>query len=194
LCDAPPDDTLYASPGVINVAAGSYGIAQFFAGGPWANDSLMWMAFEGSSLELGSYGPGFSPGLAVEQYGSPQVLIFQIPLSSVGLQGTVTVTGHDGNIERTAQATVNVTSCAPWSTSRACQTPEFVCGLQDDGCGGFLSCGDCSPGTYCYFGHCIGTQPLQCPSAYGYDIDSGTCVPCKACPSIDNSCICGPGG
>jgi len=196
-CVQPVDDILYASPAVISVAAGSYGTATFVAAGPWASDPSMYIWFESSTLKLENYP-------AVTSYGSPQSILFLVPSSAVGKQGIFTVTGHDGNIERTAQATVNVTACAPWTAPVACG--GYVCGSEPDNCGGIVSCGTCSDDTpYCFLGSCVATMPHYCPPGYGI-APGGACVACAStlacrlcrfpdrCFGMEDQCLCQPYG
>lgn len=171
-CTPPADDTLYADPPVLSVSAGSYGAANFVAAGPWVNDPSMYVWFEGSTLTLGNYPQ-------VTTYGSPQSILFLTLASEAGQQGTITVEGHAGNIVRTATVTVNVTTCAPWSTYAACGVN--ACGVGPDGCGGLESCGECpSTSPTCYNGQCVAQAPPPCPNGYGYD-PSGVCVSCEDC-------------
>jgi hypothetical protein len=193
LCVPPAEDILYASPDVVSVPAGSYGTATFVAAGPWTSDPAMYIWFEGSTLRLDSYP-------IVTSYGSPQSLSFLVPASAAGQQGTLTVTGHDGNIERTAHATVNVTACAPWTASFACA--GYVCGAERDHCGGDVSCGECSGDEpYCFLGFCVATMPHYCPGGYGI-APGGKCVACEStgickqcrfpdrCLGIEDVCLC----
>jgi hypothetical protein len=179
-CVPPADDLLEVSPAVVNVAAGSYGAARIIASGPWASDPSLILAFESSTLPLGSQ-PIITP------YGW---LAFLVPSSvSPGQEGTITVAGFAGNIGRTAQATVHVTDCLPWLQAVACESR--MCGFQPDGCGGLLTCGSCgSAAPYCWIGQCVTHPFTPCPPGDGFAPDSGDCVPCGACPDFDSDCEC----
>jgi hypothetical protein len=205
LCTSPPeDDRLYASPAVVNVAAGSYGYAQFYASGSWASDPSIFMIFEGSTLPLGN-----NPGL--DGYGAAQSFIFLVPSTATGQTGTLTVLGRVGNVERTASLTVNVTDCQPWPASMVC--PGNQCGFQPDNCGGLVSCGTCPAQTpYCagelvagaFEYVCSATMPMYCPPGYGIT-GPNSCIPCNqtraciecnggACVGIQDACLCERGG
>jgi hypothetical protein len=177
LCAPPADDLLFANPPTIEVAAGSYGAATFVATGPWASDPSMYIWYESSTLPL----------LSIEQvttYGSPQSLPFLVAQSAAGGQGTITVSGHAGNIERHATLTVNVTTCVPWAPSFVCAGQD--CGLQGNGCGGLLSCGECAaPTPYCWIGHCVASKPQPCSAGDGFDPDAGACIPCTESPACN---------
>jgi hypothetical protein len=199
LCTPPADDVLYANPSVVSVAAGSYGLATFVAAGPWANDPRFFMRYEGSTLSLRNV-------LYATSYGTPQSLPFLVSVSAAGQQGTLTVSGHAGNIERIAHVTVNVTSCTP--NAQYCSGME--CGFEGDGCGGLTSCGTCGGSTpYCYLFQCVANPVAMCPPGYGYDIEDNRpmdCIPCAEtksckkcrggyCDSLNSICYCHyPGG
>ena len=183
-CAPPSDDTLIATPLHIMAASGGYGYATFYAEGPWTSDPGFYMSFEGSSLPLLG-----SPMIA--SYGTPQSLVFHLSTGLAGSIGTITVTGHAGNIELRAFAGLTVTACVPIPKAFACEAD--VCGFQDDGCGGLESCGTCSPAApYCYLGGCITSQPHPCPPSLGFDPDAGgACVRCGVgCVDVDSECIC----
>jgi hypothetical protein len=178
LCTPPANDLLIADPPSVQVAAGSYGVATFEATGPWASDPTFYIWYETTTL----------PVEAVQQvttYGTPQSIPFLVPPSAAGTQGTVTVAGHAGNIERHASVSVNVTTCQPWAPSTVC--PGQECGFQGDGCGGLLSCGTCpASAPYCWVGQCVTSMPVPCPSAgEGFDPDAGKCIPCDQSPACN---------
>jgi hypothetical protein len=190
-CAPPPDDLLYASPATVSVAAGSYGTATFVASGPWSTDPGMFMWFVGST-------PTLDNDPEIQTYGSPQSLVFLVPSTAAGQELTITVAGYAGNIERTAQVSVNVTSCAPWPASTVCGSYE--CGFEPDDCGGLVSCGTCPPSApYCFLRQCVTTMPTYCPYGQGYG-ENGSCVPCgttrtckqcsAVCVGIQDVCIC----
>jgi hypothetical protein len=196
LCTPPADDLLEATPPSITVAAGSFGFATFTATGPWAQDPTFYIRYESSTLSLLNYPE-------VNTYGSPQTILFQVPAASVGQQGTFTVSGNAGNIERKATVSVSVTSCKPWPPSTVC-APSQNCGFEGDGCGGLLSCGTCGgQSPYCFLGVCQSTQPQYCPSGQGLG-PGGSCIPCSStktchecspggyCVGIQDQCICEP--
>lgn len=111
---------------------------------------------------------------------------FLVPPSAAGAQGTVTVAGHAGNIERHASVSVSVTTCKPWPPSMVC--PGQECGYQGDGCGGLLTCGTCPTSKpYCWVGHCLASMPEQCGPGEGFDPDAGVCIPCTQSP-VCNPC------
>jgi hypothetical protein len=176
-CTPPADDLLIATPPSIVVAAGGWGLATFTATGPWASDPSFYIWYESTTL----------PVQSVEQvttYGSPQSIPFLVPLSAVGAQGTVTVKGRAGNVERFASVAVTVTACPPWPPSTVC--PGMECGFQGDGCGGLLSCGTCPPSApYCWVGHCVSKMPVPCGAGEGFDPDAGECVPCDQTPQCN---------
>ncbi len=178
-CTPPADDLLVASPSNIQVAAGSYGAATFVATGPWTSDPSMYIWYESSTLPLRSIEQ-------VTTYGSPQTLPFLVAQSGAGGQGTITVSGHAGNIVRYATLTVKVTSCVPWSPSFVCAGQE--CGFQGNGCSGLLSCGECTaPTPFCWVGHCVAAKPQPCSAGDGFDPDAGHCIPCADSP-VCNPC------
>lgn len=193
-CTPPVDDLLAAVPATVTVAAGSYGAATFVATGPWASDPGVYMHYEGSSLPVLN-----DP--EVLTYGSPQTLPFLVAASAAGGHGTITVSGHAGNITRVAQLTVNVTSCVPWPAAKVCGRPSENCGFEGDGCGGLLSCGTCSgQAPYCFLHQCVAQMPTYCPSGYGLG-ENGACVPCgktktcQHCATLDcvgimDDCVC----
>jgi hypothetical protein len=183
-CVPPSDDTLVATPFHITAASGSYGVATFVAQGSWTNDPGFYMSFAGSSLPLVD-----TP--IVMSYGTPQSIVFHLAQGLEGESGTITVTGHAGNIEVSAFADLIVTACVPLAESLACGAA--MCGFQDDLCGGVESCGTCSPAApYCYLGGCITSQPHLCPPNLGFDPDAGgACVRCgSGCVDIDSQCVC----
>jgi hypothetical protein len=196
LCTPPANDLLYASPASVSVAAGSYGAVTFVASGPWASDPTMFMWFVGSTQQL-------LTNPQVETYGTPQTLIFLVPQSAVGKTFTITVAGHAGNIYRTADVTVNVTTCVPLTAATVCA--GYSCGYEPDNCGGLVSCGTCSGHTpYCFLRQCQGTMPTYCPYGDGLG-PNNTCVSCAqsracsnctgVCLGIQDECICDyPGG
>jgi hypothetical protein len=201
LCTPPANDLLFANPASIQVAAGSYGLATFVATGPWATDPMMYMHYEGSSFQVRNFP-------YIMTYGTPQSLSFLVPSTAAGQHGTLTVSGHAGNIERTATVSVTVTSCAP--STAYCVGDQ--CGFEDDGCGGVISCGTCSGATpSCFVYQCVANGPPPCPAGSGYDVCDGgpctdKCVPCATthscekcgggyCDSLNNVCFCHyPGG
>jgi hypothetical protein len=193
-CTPPANDVLYANPPVVNVAAGSYGVATFVAAGPWTNDPHIFMRYEGSTLELKNV-------VFSTSYGTPQSLPFLVSSSAAGQQGTFTVSAHAGNIERTAYVTVNVTSCVPHA--EYCTGME--CGFEGDGCGGLQSCGSCGGSTpYCDVFTCVSDPVPMCPPGYGFDIEDNkptVCIPCAEtkscmkcsggyCDSLNSVCYC----
>ena len=195
LCVPPSDDQLIADPPVVTVPAGSYGIAQFKATGPWATDPNMWIGFESATVSLQSM-PFALPNQP------PTGFLFQVATASSDVQGTLTAVGHDGNIERTATLKVIVTGCQPWDEAMACQS--YDCGYQGDNCGGLVDCGKCSGATpYCFLGSCVATAPTYCPNGQGYDPQTG-CIPCMdtrtcfeycrdgRCTGLQDECFCAP--
>jgi hypothetical protein len=191
-CVPPADDTFLPTQPVISVAAGSYGLATFVASGPWATASSMQMDLVSSTLTLVTHD-------VLSSTGPDWQLTFLVPASEVGRQGTLTVIGNAGNIQRTAHVTVNVTDCAPWSQATACVS--YVCGYEPDGCGGLHNCGNCgTDAPYCYIGTCISSKPIPCYAGQGFDPDGGQCIFCPmsaachrclgTCESVDDMCIC----
>jgi hypothetical protein len=194
LCTPPDDDLLIADPPVVTVAAGSYGVARFKATGPWATDPNMFVWFDGASVSL-----QFTPWVLPNQ--PPTGFLFQVASTASDVQGTFTAVGHDGNIERTATLTVNVTGCQPWSAAMACQS--YDCGFQADNCGGLVSCGTCSAAApYCFLGSCTAATPTYCPDGQG--ITPSGCIPCSStrtcidycrdarCAGLQDVCFCEP--
>ena len=185
LCIPPPNDLLDATPPAVSIAAGSYGVVTFTATGPWVNDPKMYMHYEGTTLEVLN-----DP--QVQTYGSPQSLLVLVAEGTAGHRGTLTVSGHAGNIKRTAVVSIDVTACVPWPVSSICVGNDN-CGFQPDGCGGLLSCGTCSgEAPYCFLNTCVSTPPQDCPDGYGLG-GNGACVPCgmtKTCKECGaGSCI-----
>ncbi len=194
LCTPPSDDLLFASPAMISVAAGSYGSANFVATGPWSTDPGMYMHYEGSTLDVRN-----NP--YVVSYGTPQSIQFLLPADAEGQTGTLTVSGHLGNIEQTAEVAITVTACIPLTHETVCGTS--VCGGGPDGCGGQIVCGTCDGDTpYCFYGQCISAEPRNCVADYGFDPDAGQCLWCPStdvcaacalpgfCTSIGDRCLC----
>jgi hypothetical protein len=144
----------------------------------------MYMRYEGDTLMILD-----DPYIAT--YGSPQALSFDVPVWQAGQQGIITVSGHLGNIKRTAQVTVNVTACAPMTMAETCVGRE--CGLTLGGCGGEVSCGTCGGATpYCYLYQCIAYPPHTCFPGSGFDPSSGQCEQCnqRVCPYCGLHGIC----
>ena len=144
-----------------------------------------------------------------ETYGTPQSMLFPLTTAVVvGEQGTFTVTGRAGNVERTAQVTVNISKCRPLPPDQACG--GAVCGVAGDNCGSLESCGNCSGMTpYCYEGECISQKPVACIPGKGFDTEGGGCISCPDSPactgcaalgghciSVKSQCLCytQPGG
>ncbi len=205
-CVAPADDLIFADPPTVQVAAGGRGVVTFYASGPWASDPLFYMRYGGTTLPVleQPYVPG---------YGTPITLSFPVsPAVPPGSAWTMTVSGHAGNIQRFASATLVVTACVP----RTENCKGYECGFQEDGCGGVQICGTCDDAgatPNCYMNNCVGGQPLpQCPPGEGYDTSHGylACVLCTQltvcgngpfgchggyCDSLQNVCFCHyPGG
>jgi hypothetical protein len=194
-CTPPANDLLAATPPSITAAAGSFGFAIFTATGPWASDPTFFIQYRSTTLPILNFHEVYT-------YGSPQTILFELPAGSAGQQGTLTVSGHAGNIERRATVSVTVTSCKPWDPSFVC-APNEDCGYQGDGCGGLLSCGTCGVALpYCFLGTCQSTQPTYCPAGEGLGF-GGQCMPCSGtktcrecvggyCTGIEDLCICSP--
>ncbi len=194
LCMPPSADQLIADPPTITVSSGSYGVAQFKAIGPWASDPNLWISFLGGTIPL-----EFSP--FVLQNAPPTAFVFQVAPTTSDQQYTFTALGRDGNIERSAAVTVNVTGCQPWDPVTACA--GFTCGAQPDNCGGLVSCGICSGAApYCLLGSCVATPPDYCPRGEG--ITPSGCVECnqtsfcnqycrdQRCSGLQDICFCSP--
>jgi hypothetical protein len=195
LCTPPSADRLVANPPVISVAAGSYGVAQFEALGPWASDPNIWISFQTATVPM-----QFTP--YVLQNAPPTGFVFQVAPSTTDVQGTITALGRDGNIERTATLTVTITGCQPWGQAMACQS--YDCGFEPDNCGGLVNCGTCSGATpYCFLGTCQAAPPTYCPD--GQDLGPGdVCTPCTEsriclhycqdgrCEGLQDECFCAP--
>lgn len=95
----------------------------------------------------------------------------------------------------------------PTCTPKSCTEQGFTCGKQGDGCGGILSCGDCSPPQFCGGGGVAGVcgsvacapkscaqQGLQCGAATdgcGHTLDCGTCDPGLFCGGGGTRGVCG---
>jgi hypothetical protein len=215
-CQPPPDDILVGTPAVINVPAGTYGVAKFAAEGPWASDPGIYMQYGGTNLPIAN-----QPTL--DAYGAVQQIIFLVASDAVkGAGGTIKMSAYLGNITRTAEVTVNITSCAPWSATSVCYggdsaddggPPEsadggqvyFACGYEPDNCGGLLACGTCPvQAPYCYLHQCVAKYPDYCPPDYGAGV-GGSCIPCSGtrtctecttgtCVGVQSVCICQTGG
>jgi hypothetical protein len=196
-CPPPAADTFAAVPPVISAAAGGFGVATFVASGPWASDPTLFMYFVGSSQPFQNLGMD-------QEFGNPQSFTFIVADKTAGYQGTFTVAARAGNIERTAQVTVDITSCAPWPPSMVCLGGQN-CGFQGDGCGGLLSCGTCpAQEPYCMLGVCQGTAPTYCPTGQGLSGPGGECVQCSMtrtclectsrCVGLQDECLCVTGG
>jgi len=194
LCTPPSDDLLIADPPTITVAAGSYGVAQFEAIGPWASDPNIWISFESATVPMQS-----SPW--VLQNAPPTAFAFQVSSTTTDQDGTLTALGRDGNIERTASVTVHITGCQPWDVATACN--GYDCGYQADNCGGLVTCGTCTGATpYCFLGECQAAQPTYCPDGEGITMQG--CVPCSQtrtcflycrdgrCEGLQDQCFCAP--
>lgn len=181
LCTPPVDDTLTAIPNPVYVAAGSYGIASFVAGGSWALAPDLYVSYDSATVPLGEI-----PYVMTNR--APTSFAFLVPAAAVGDQGTFTVTGRAGNVELTAQANVIVTDCQPWSLAVACA--GYTCGLEPDGCGGLTNCGTCGAAApYCFLGKCVTTQPQYCGYGMGVLGDGGdedACVPCGLTPVCEH--------
>ena len=70
----------------------------------------------------------------------------------------------------------------PTCVPQTCVTLGATCGANDDGCGGVLHCGNCTPPDYCGGGthsHCIGAGTVA--------VDSGLCVS-TTCQSAGANC------
>jgi hypothetical protein len=176
-CATPPEDTFTASPGTISVSAGTYGVASFVLGGPWASAPNFVFTFAGTTLQLQT-----TPYLMTNR---PPASFAFLLLSSAPLgSGTFSVTAQLGNMLRTASVTVDVTACQPSLPATACEGAQ--CGFVIDNCGGKVNCGTCpTDAPTCYLGQCISGTPNYCPAGEGIGQD-GTCVECAPLPVCQN--------
>jgi hypothetical protein len=189
-CVVPPDDLFYASPSSMTVSAGTYGVATFVVGGSWADASDFYALYDTASIPL-----RLNPYVMTNR--PPVAFAFLTTPGSAGQSGSITVSGHAGDIVVHAQVQVTITSCQP---SQAQSCGDYVCGFVPGNCGGSFNCGACATDEYCYLGQCVSNAPTYCPSGQGLG-PGGSCQSCDSfkvcaqCPAglclgIQDVCVC----
>jgi hypothetical protein len=178
-----PDGThqFWAVPNALTMAAGTFTNVQLF----WSTSDAVtplscWVVPQ--SLPAGVTASCIE--YSVTPYTNGETMQIQVANTVQPQTFVATVVSKYGNVERSAEVVVDVTSCVPATCSGADACNTSI----SDGCGGTLSCGACTgSGQSCFQNKCCVHEPASvvCSAQGACGILSDGCggtVDCGACP------------